>query len=49
MSYIPQIFIIIIARVSSTVPIMSSQLDFKLRFLQHISTDAIQITSDAKR
>ena len=47
MSYIPQIFIIIIARVSSTVPIMSSQLDFKLRFLQHISTDAIQITSDA--
>ena len=37
-----------IERVSLTVPNMSSQLDFKLCFLPHISTDAIQITPDAK-
>ena len=33
---------------SSNVPNKSSQLDFKLWSLPHISTDAIQATIDAK-
>ena len=39
---------IVMAYVSLTVQ-MSSQLDFKLRFLPHISTDAVQTIPDVKR
>ena len=39
---------LMVACVSSSVPIRSSQLDFKLWFLPHISTDAIRTATDAK-
>ena len=45
---IPQIYMVLIICVSSTVPNKLSQLDFKLWFLPHISAEAIQTAIDAK-